>query len=155
MQLDRRWIAARIPHAGSMCLLDEVLDWNAERIRCRSGTHRHPENPLRADGRLGAACAVEYAAQAAAVHGALTRQAPEGMPDTRPRALLASVRDLQLRIAWLDDVEENLVCEVALIAGDPDTRQYAFTVCREHETAALAAGRFTITTGPREREERT
>jgi len=154
VRLDRRWIAARIPHTGGMCLLDEVIDWNTERICCRSGTHRHPDNPLRADGRLGAACAVEYAAQAAAVHGSLTRPASEGTPDSRSFALLASVRDLQLRVAWLDDVEENLICEATLIAGDPSARQYAFTVCREGESAALAAGRFTIMTGTRACAER-
>ncbi|HAJ12631.1 MAG TPA: 3-hydroxylacyl-ACP dehydratase, partial [Comamonadaceae bacterium] len=27
--LDHRWIAAHIPHQGSMCLLDEVLTWDA------------------------------------------------------------------------------------------------------------------------------
>ena len=54
-----------------MCLLDEVLSWDATRIRCRSNTHRTADNPLRAHGRLGAACGIEYAAQAMAVHGAL------------------------------------------------------------------------------------
>jgi predicted hotdog family 3-hydroxylacyl-ACP dehydratase len=54
-----------------MCLLDDVLSWDASRIRCRSASHRTPDNPLRAHGRLGAACGIEYAAQAMAVHGAL------------------------------------------------------------------------------------
>ena len=54
-----------------MCLLDEVLTWDATQIRCRSATHRVPDNPLRAHGRLGAVCGIEYAAQAMAVHGAL------------------------------------------------------------------------------------
>ena len=49
----------------------EVLSWDATRIRCRSATHRSPDNPLRLHGRLGAACGIEYAAQAMAVHGAL------------------------------------------------------------------------------------
>ena len=71
MPLDREWIESRIPHRGSMCLLDEVVDWSAERIRCRTRTHCAADNPLRADGRLGVACGIEYAAQAMAVHGAL------------------------------------------------------------------------------------
>ena len=29
MIVDRAWIAARIPHAGTMCLLDRVLEWDA------------------------------------------------------------------------------------------------------------------------------
>jgi predicted hotdog family 3-hydroxylacyl-ACP dehydratase len=71
MPLDRQWIEQHIPHKGRMCLLDEVLSWDATRIRCRSATHRSPDNPLRQHGRLGAACGIEYAAQAMAVHGAL------------------------------------------------------------------------------------
>ena len=40
MALDRRWIEQHIPHKGRMCLLDEVLHWDATQIRCRSNTHR-------------------------------------------------------------------------------------------------------------------
>jgi len=71
MRLDRAWIESRIPHHGSMCLLDEVIGWDAERITCTSSSHRSADNPLRARGRLGIACGIEYAAQAMAVHGAL------------------------------------------------------------------------------------
>ena len=51
-------------------------DWNAERISCVSRSHRAADNPLRAGGRLGIACGIEYAAQAMAVHGALIAGAP-------------------------------------------------------------------------------
>jgi predicted hotdog family 3-hydroxylacyl-ACP dehydratase len=54
-----------------MCLLDEVIGWDAERITCTSSSHRSVDNPLRARGRLGIACGIEYAAQAMAVHAAL------------------------------------------------------------------------------------
>ena len=60
-----------IPHAGAMCLLDEVVEWDAQRLHARSATHQQPDNPLRADGRLHAVNLCEYAAQAMAVHGAL------------------------------------------------------------------------------------
>lgn len=71
MPLDRNWIEQHIPHKGRMCLLDAVVSWDATRIRCRSASHRAPDHPLRAHGRLGIACGIEYAAQAMAVHGAL------------------------------------------------------------------------------------
>ena len=64
--LDRAGIAARIPHQGSMCLLDAVLDWSPTSIACRAISHADPANPLRADGRLGAEAGIEYAAQAMA-----------------------------------------------------------------------------------------
>ena len=45
MPLDRQWIEQHIPHKGRMCLLDEVLSWDATRIRCRSATHRERRQP--------------------------------------------------------------------------------------------------------------
>ncbi|EHP44730.1 3-hydroxylacyl-(acyl carrier protein) dehydratase-like protein [Cupriavidus basilensis OR16] len=52
--LRHAWIAAHIPHQGTMCLLDSVLDWSPEFIRCEATSHSHPDNPLRAHGRLAA-----------------------------------------------------------------------------------------------------
>ncbi|HUX73136.1 MAG TPA: hypothetical protein VMV25_04510 [Steroidobacteraceae bacterium] len=143
MLLERRWIEAHVPQAGSMCLLDEVLDWNADRIRCRSGSHRLADNPLRAAGRLGAACALEYAAQAAAVHASLLADAPQSAPRA---GYLASVRDLQLRVLRLDDVAGNLICEAVRIAADGQGILYAFTVDREDAPSAsgLVSGRLAI-----------
>ncbi|MEO6352077.1 MAG: 3-hydroxylacyl-ACP dehydratase, partial [Burkholderiaceae bacterium] len=50
--LDHAWIAAHIPHHGNMCLLNRVEEWNAERVICSAISHRDPDNPLRAHGRL-------------------------------------------------------------------------------------------------------
>ena len=57
-------IAWRIPHQGRMCLLERVGGWDMQKIRCEAGSHRDSNNPLRAHGRLGASCGIEYAAQA-------------------------------------------------------------------------------------------
>ena len=114
MPLDRHWIEQHIPHKGRMCLLDEVLSWDATRIRCRSATHRTADNPLRAHGRLGAACGIEYAAQAMAVHGALVAaSAPlaSAMSDhvrgswRGAVGYLASVRNVALHVTRLDDLD--------------------------------------------------
>ncbi|MDD3577131.1 MAG: 3-hydroxylacyl-ACP dehydratase, partial [Halothiobacillus sp.] len=69
--LDHQEIAARIPHQGSMCLLDRVIDWDEQKIECSAISHQAMDNPLRRNNRLGAAIGIEYAAQAMAVHGAL------------------------------------------------------------------------------------
>ena len=55
MVLDHAAIAARIPHQGNMCLLDTVVDWSETAISCSTSSHRDPANPLRTEGRLGAA----------------------------------------------------------------------------------------------------
>ena len=49
MRMNRAWIEARIPHQGRMCLLDEVIEWDPHRIRCRTDTHRAPDNPVLED----------------------------------------------------------------------------------------------------------
>lgn len=54
-----------------MVLLDRVEAWDAEGVVCRAGSHLDPGNPLRGPEGLGAWCALEYAMQAAALHGAL------------------------------------------------------------------------------------
>src|SRR6195256_7111349 len=98
-----------------MCLLDEVLSWDATQACCRSATHRSPENPLRAYGRLGASCGIEYAAQTMAVHGALVASAA-GV--AAPPGFLASARGVQLHCDRLDDVEGDLVTAVRRLAGE-------------------------------------
>jgi predicted hotdog family 3-hydroxylacyl-ACP dehydratase len=137
MPLDRQWIEQHIPHKGRMCLLDEVLSWDAARIRCRSTTHRAPDNPLRAHGRLGAACGIEYAAQAMAVHGALVAaSAPlASTVSSQVRGsigaavgYLASVRNVALHVARLDDLPEELVAAAERVTGDGRTVLYEFTV---------------------------
>ncbi len=83
-------IAALIPHAGAMCLLDAVRFWDETTIVCTASSHHHPDNPLASHGTLDAVCGIEYAAQAMAVHGALTATAGR-----RPAAgYLASVREV-------------------------------------------------------------
>lgn len=122
--LDRAGIAARIPHAGSMCLLDAVLNWNPETIRCRAGSHRDAANPLAAAGRLGIACGIEYAAQAMAVHGALLAASGD-----RPRqGYLASVRGVDCFAERLDDVVGDLDIEAGRLSGDDSNVLYRFAV---------------------------
>lgn len=121
---DRAWIAAHIPHQGTMCLLDRVEAWDAGRIRCRATSHRDAGNPLRAHGRLGAACGIEYAAQAMAVHGALT-----AVQQSVPRfGYLASVRNAVLHVGRLDDLGDDLTVEAQRLSGDDNTVLYDFAL---------------------------
>jgi len=136
MRLDRSWIEQNIPHHGRMCLLDEVMEWDAQHIRCRSGTHRLPDHPLRSQGRLGIACGIEYAAQAMAVHGAL---AGGGRSEA---GFLAALREVRLHVLRLDDIEGDLIAEALLVAGDQGGALYEFTL-RSH-ARPLLSGRATV-----------
>lgn len=122
--LDHAWIAAHIPHQGSMCLLDRVLEWSEQRIVCEAVSHTDPANPLRDAGRLGAATGVEYAAQAMAVHGALL--APSDAAPTQ--GYLTSVRGLSLHTDRFDDVGGPLTVTAERMSGDARLILYQFTL---------------------------
>jgi predicted hotdog family 3-hydroxylacyl-ACP dehydratase len=157
MRLNRAWIESRIPHHGRMCLLDEVIAWSDARVSSRSSTHREADNPLRAHGRLGIACGIEYAAQTMAVHGALiagTAQpaaawaAPGAPAAGAPAAgspaagFLAAVRDVRFHSLRLDDVQGDLICDAVRMAGDATTALYEFEL--RSQAAPLLSGRATV-----------
>jgi predicted hotdog family 3-hydroxylacyl-ACP dehydratase len=122
-----------------MCLLDEVIEWDATHIRCRSGTHRAADHPLRSRGRLGMACGIEYAAQAMAAHGALAAGAAQARPEA---GFLAGVRGVRLQVVQFDDVPGDLLCSAVLLAGDERTALYQFAL--ESGSRQLLSGRATV-----------
>lgn len=136
--LDRAWIAAHIPHQGGMCLLDSVVEWSPERIRCASASHRRADNPLRDDNRLGVACGIEYAAQAMAVHGALLA----GNDDVPRQGFLASVRSVEFGVDRLDDIAVDLDIEAERLSGDDNNILYGFSVRADGKV--LLAGRAAV-----------
>jgi predicted hotdog family 3-hydroxylacyl-ACP dehydratase len=135
---DHAWLLAHLPHQGRMCLLDAVTGWDTQRIRCTASSHRLADNPLRAHDRLGAACGIEYAAQAMAAHGALLAAA-----DSAPRAgYLTSVRGVDLQVARLDDVAADLVVEAERLSGADNIILYGFSVAAGGRL--LLSGRATV-----------
>ena len=123
--LDHTWIARHIPHQGRMCLLDRVEAWDQQRIQCHASSHRATNNPLRAYGRLGAACGIEYAAQAMAVHGALL--APPESTSARV-GYLVSVRGTQFHVPRLDDIAADLLVEATCVSHSENNIIYQFSV---------------------------
>jgi predicted hotdog family 3-hydroxylacyl-ACP dehydratase len=119
--IDKAEIRTLIPHAGSMCLLDKVINWDDESIVCFTNTHRDPANPLRRDGRLPALHALEYGAQAAAVHGGLRAR---GAGATAPPCYLAALRDAHLHVARLDDLASPLEVRAQRLFGEAGNTIY-------------------------------
>lgn len=137
-------IAALIPHSGTMCLLARLDAWDATHIVCAATNHRDADHPLRTRRGLLAPCAIEYAAQAMALHGALIGQA-EGTPATP--GFLASARGVQLQVLRLDDLPapagaDELRIEATRQAGDARQILYGFTV--HHAGRLLAQGRAAV-----------
>lgn len=143
--LQRDDIIRRIPHQGSMCLLNSVSGWDSRQIRCEALSHRSGTNPLRTHGRLGAACGIEYAAQAMAVHGALMAES-EGHADpdlATPRAgYLASIRNVALQVQRLDDLREDLIVVAERESGDSSSILYSFSL--HAGTTLLLSGRAIV-----------
>jgi predicted hotdog family 3-hydroxylacyl-ACP dehydratase len=150
---DRRWIERHIPQQGSMCLLDEVLSWDRQHVLCRSRGHRSGDHPLRGHDRLGSACAIEYAAQAAAVHGALMAAAAATSATSATRfGMLASARAVELAVARLDEAMGDLLVRVNYLHGDAASALYEFSIseqrhgaaARDSATTPLAQGRLSL-----------
>lgn len=117
-------IAALIPHQGNMCLLDTVADWDEQQIECTATSHQAADNPLRRNGRLGAAIGIEYAAQAMAVHGALL-----AARDTAPKkGMITRVQRIALHAERLDDCPDALRVTAKRLMGDERVVRYGFEV---------------------------
>jgi predicted hotdog family 3-hydroxylacyl-ACP dehydratase len=84
-----------LAHGGAMMLLDRVVSWDGDSVLCSVMSHLDPHNPLRRDGMLPAVCGLEFALQAAAVHGV--------MRGGTARAYVAVLRDVDWTVDRLDD----------------------------------------------------
>ena len=136
--MNRAEIMRLIPHAGAMCLLDEVLDWDGDALRARHAAT--PDNPLRrADGTLGAACGIEIASQAMALHGRLASGA-EGAPVP---GMLVSLREVRLHGAALPALPLDIA--VHRLLGDARGASYDFSVAAAGTT--LLEGRAMVVFG--------
>jgi predicted hotdog family 3-hydroxylacyl-ACP dehydratase len=139
MRLDRDLILSLIPHQGSMCLHDEVLDWQPAALRLRSSGHRAPDHPLRSGGQLRAVHLCEYGAQAMAVHGGLL--ALQSGQRAAPGFLVA-LREVQLHCARIDLLPSDLITSAERLLDSGTSWQYAFEV--HHDGQLLASGRAAV-----------
>lgn len=136
IEIDHAGIAARIPHSGPMCLLACVERWSNESIECRATSHRAANHPLAQAGRLDALTAIEYAAQAMAVHGALcadatlaTAASAASAELARPKVgYLASVRDVVCAVPYLHDLVNDLQIVATQLVAEDNRVLYEFTV---------------------------
>ena len=143
MTINKAEIRTLIPHSDLMCLLDEVEHWDDRSIACISNTHRDPENPLRRDGHLSAVHALEYGAQAAAIHGGLRARAAGNIA---PPGYLAALRNGRLHVTRLDYIHLPLRIWATRLYGEGANTVYEFSL--SVATFVLAEGRVTIVQRP-------
>ena len=143
MLIGKARVAQLIPHAGAMCLLDGVLAWDGARVHCVASSHRALNNPLRHNGRLGVLCGVEYAAQAMALHGALTNGDAEGHRVRHgPTSYLATLRALACHADRLDLLPGTLDVAAEQLHGEAGRAIYRFTL--RHADCILLDGRAAL-----------
>jgi predicted hotdog family 3-hydroxylacyl-ACP dehydratase len=141
--LGRDALAALLPHAGAMCLLDAVESYDGERIVCTTMQHRNRDNPLAVDGRLGCAQGIELAAQAMAIHGALVASSPA---DGRPSVgWLASVRNCVLHRDRIDTHAGPLRVSATRVAAAGGALMYGFAI--DAGPVRVIAGTATVVLG--------
>ncbi len=132
-------IAARVPHSGTMCLLHTLHESSGTHVLCSTTSHRDSDNPLRSASGLLACNAIEYAAQAMALHGAMSAAA-----DAPPQGgRLASVRGVKLHVSRLDTIDGPLLVHAERLAGDVGQAMYQFTL-RDERQNILVQGRATV-----------
>lgn len=132
-------IAARVPHSGTMCLLHALHESSDTHVLCSTTSHHAADNPLRSASGLLSCNAIEYAAQAMALHGAMTAAS-----DDPPRGgRLASVRGVRLHVPRLDTIDGALFVHAERVAGDAGQAMYQFTL-RDEQHSTLAQGRATV-----------
>src|SRR5947208_17017083 len=137
--IDKPEIRTLIPHAGTMCLLDNVTDWDDKPFVCTTSPHPDKTNPVRRDGRLSSLNALEYGAQAAAIHGGLRARAAG---TTAPTCYLAALRDAHLYVDRFDDLASPLEIRAQRLFGDAGNTIYKCAISAGG--ISVAEGRVTI-----------
>ncbi len=137
-------IAARVPHSGTMCLLHALHELSATHVLCSTTSHRAPDNPLRSASGLLSCNAIEYAAQAMALHGVMTAASDEPPRGGR----LVSVRGVELHTRRLENIDGPLFVHAERLAGDDGQAMYQFSVC-DAQQQTLVQGRATVLLNPR------
>jgi predicted hotdog family 3-hydroxylacyl-ACP dehydratase len=144
MLIGKEELRTLVPHAGLMCLLDGVERWDEEEIVCLSETHLRTDNPLRRGGRLGAVHAVEYGAQAMAVHGGLLSRRDGGAPAA---GFLAALRDVVLNVVRLDDLAAPLRVTARRLMASGGNMMYVYSITTTDDRP-VASARATVAVQP-------
>ena len=138
--IGRIGIAALIPHALGMCLLDTVEDWDEQSILCSAVSHRSERNPLRSAHQLTALNLCEYGAQAMAVHGGLLAQREHG--GKAAAGMLVSLRDVVFTVDRIDNIDASLTVTAHRKFASPGGALYDFEISAHG--CWLAHGRVSV-----------
>lgn len=121
-----------IPHEGPMVLLDELLDWEPGRARCRITIR--PEMRFVSDGTVDTIVSLEYMGQAVAA--SCGYQAFRGGNDIRV-GMIIGCRRMDVEVPELR-VGDELMVEVREVRAQEEISVYECEVLRGSEPVASA-----------------
>jgi len=143
MIIEREELASLIPHAGLMCLNDAVIEWGGSSVLCSTQSHLRKDNPLYKNNKLSALHAIEYCAQAMAVHGGLLAREEDKV---LPPGYLAAVRNVELNYTYLDDIKQDLMIYAKQMMAQGGSMMYEFIMyfMQDKNKVTVATGRATV-----------
>ncbi len=139
MLIKRDQLCSLIPHAGGMCLLDAVENWDETSISCVANSHRDPSNPLRRNDQLNAVHLLEYGAQAMAVHGGLLEHMKGNLDAPK---LLVALRDAKFQVQRIDTIPGDIIIEASALLNIDDGQIYKFKILSHGQV--LCSARATV-----------
>lgn len=137
--IGREEILKHVPHAGRMCLIDEVASWDAGGIVCSARNHTRTDHPLRRFSHISSLHLIEYGAQAMAIHGALLEHECGSKPQP---GMLVAVRAFTATVANLETLDGPLEIHARPELARSGALIYAFRCV--HGSTTIASGRVTV-----------
>jgi predicted hotdog family 3-hydroxylacyl-ACP dehydratase len=132
--LEKHQIEALLPHQGAMFLIERVVTYTRDDIICTTRSHLNPINPLRHANSLPAHVSIEYAAQAAGIHGGLLNR--DLFPDAPAQmGYLAVISKAEWFVERLDNLSNELTIYARRTAVTPGGRAYQVRI--EHSGAIV------------------
>ncbi|MCK4707613.1 MAG: 3-hydroxylacyl-ACP dehydratase [Gammaproteobacteria bacterium] len=122
-----------------MCLLDSVDSWDELRINCLTDSHHLPDNPLRDTTRLASVNAIEYGAQAVAIHGRLISDESDLVSRS---GFLVQIKNLDFQDCDLSMLSGALNVQAEQIHCDSSSMLYTITI--KHDQQQIMSGRIMI-----------
>ncbi|MFC7292571.1 hypothetical protein [Hirschia litorea] len=129
-------ISQVLPHAGDMVLIDEIVSLSADKIECRTQSHRLKNNPLSMAKGLPITAGLEYGAQAVALHG-LLNSTPTETHKQSPKldARIIAVKSASWTHDWLDQLDQPLtICATRLTHLDTLAQYHVELTTSTHQT---------------------
>ena len=138
---DRSSICRYLPHGAGAVLLDVVAHTDHDTSICKSSRHKDVRNPFRVERAgqwcLPASAAIEFAAQAIALHGALGGR---GGSDAQPAsAYIARLKGVTWKPVLLSDVAGELTISATCTGRLASGAEYTFEITAE-DMGRLASG---------------